>query len=51
MRGSLADLDAGVLISIPTVEDTVMFAEIETAQSKLFANGSRPALASRYQKA
>jgi short-subunit dehydrogenase len=48
VRGSLADLDADVLISIPTVEDPTVFAEIDAAQGKLMAQGLRPALASRY---
>jgi short-subunit dehydrogenase len=48
VRGSLADLDAGVLVSIPTVEDPALFAEIETAQLKLLSEALRPNLAPRY---
>lgn len=51
VRGSLADLDAGVLISLPTVEDPAVFGEIGEAQGKVMAQGLRPALASRYGKA
>jgi short-subunit dehydrogenase len=51
VRGSLADLDAGVLISLPTVEDPAVFGEIAEAQGKVMAQGLRPALASRYEKA
>jgi uncharacterized protein len=48
VRGSLADLDAGVLVSVPSLEDPATFAEIETAQTKVFAQAVRPALAGRY---
>jgi short-subunit dehydrogenase len=47
-RGSLADLDAGVLISIPTVEEPAIFDDIEAAQGKLLSQALRPSLASRY---
>jgi short-subunit dehydrogenase len=47
-KGSLADLDAGVLISLPTVEDPSIFDEIATAQAHVMAEGQRPALAARY---
>jgi short-subunit dehydrogenase len=49
-HGSLADLDAGVLVSLPTVEDPTVFDEIEAAQSRVMERGLRPALASRYAK-
>jgi hypothetical protein len=51
VRGSLADLDAGVLVSIPTLEEPGIFGELEGAQSKVFSQSMRPALASRYAAA
>jgi short-subunit dehydrogenase len=51
VRGSLADLEAGVLVSIPTVEDPAIFGEIAAAQGHLMAQALRPALAPRYGKA
>jgi len=48
VRGSLADLDAGTLVSIPTIEEPSVFAEIEGAQAKLFSQSLRPTLARRY---
>src|SRR5450432_3001191 len=48
VRGSLADLDAGVLVSVPTLEDPAVFGEIEAAQAKLLSQSLRPALATRY---
>jgi short-subunit dehydrogenase len=51
VRGSLADLDAGVLVSIPTTEEPATFGELEAAQDKLLAQALRPTLASRYPKA
>jgi short-subunit dehydrogenase len=50
VQGSLADLEAGVLTSIPTVEDPAIFAEIEAAQGRLLSQALRPALAPRYGK-
>ena len=50
VRASLADLDAGVLFSVPTLEDTGAVAEIAVAQAKLFSQGGRPTLAARYEK-
>src|SRR4029079_1549939 len=35
VRGSLADLDAGVLVSIPALEEPAAFDEIAAAQGKL----------------
>jgi short-subunit dehydrogenase len=49
-HGSLADLDAGVLVSLPTVEDPTVFDEIEAAQSRVMERGLKPSLASRYAK-
>jgi short-subunit dehydrogenase len=51
VRGSLADLDAGVLVSIPTVEEPESFGEIDAAHAKLLGQSLRPVLAARYQKA
>jgi short-subunit dehydrogenase len=51
VAGSLADLDAGVLVSIPTLEQTATFGEIEAAQTRMLSQALRPALASRYGKA
>jgi short-subunit dehydrogenase len=48
VRGSLTDLDAGVLVSIPTAADPAVFGEIEAAQSKLLSQALRPTLAARY---
>jgi hypothetical protein len=48
VRASLADLDAGVLVSIPPLEDTVVFDEIDAAQAKLFTQATRPTLGTRY---
>jgi uncharacterized protein len=48
VRGSLADLDAGVLVSIPTAEDPGIFVEVEEAQKRLLAHALRPSLATRY---
>ena len=48
VRGSLADLDAGVLVSIPTLEEPAIFGELETAQTKLLSQALRPTLAARY---
>jgi short-subunit dehydrogenase len=50
VRASLADLDAGVLVSIPPLEDTALFGEIDAAQTKLFAQATRPTLGTRYGK-
>lgn len=49
-KGSLADLDAGVLVSLPTVEDPSVFDEIGAAQAHVMAEGLRPTLAARYGK-
>ena len=51
VEGSLADLDAGVLVSIPTLEQPATFGEIEAAQARMLSQALRPALASRYGKA
>lgn len=51
VRGSLADLDAGIVVSIPTIEAPGIFAELDGAQAKLFSQSMRPALASRYAAA
>jgi short-subunit dehydrogenase len=51
VRGSLEDFDAGLLISIPTIEEPASFDEIEVAQARLLAQSLRPVLAARYQKA
>ncbi|HVX97944.1 MAG TPA: SDR family NAD(P)-dependent oxidoreductase [Polyangia bacterium] len=48
VRGSLADLDAGVLVSLPTLEDPAVFDEIAAAQGKLLGQSLKPTLASRY---
>ena len=48
VRASLADLDAGVVVSIPTLEDLSAFGEIDKAQGQLLATALRPSLASRY---
>lgn len=48
VKGSLADLDAGLLVSIPTLEDLQAFGSIEAAQAKVLAQALRPSLASRY---
>jgi short-subunit dehydrogenase len=48
VRASLADLDAGVLVSIPPLEDTAIFGEIDAAQTRLFTQATRPTLGSRY---
>ena len=50
VRGSLADLDAGVLISLPTAEEPAIFEEVGAAQAKIFPLAQRPVLASRYSK-
>ncbi len=50
VRASLADLDAGVLVSVPPLEDTAVFGEIDAAQTKLFTQASRPTLGTRYGK-
>jgi uncharacterized protein len=49
VRGGLADLDAGVLVSIPTCEDTGAFGAIEAAQANLLSQALRPSLAARYR--
>jgi short-subunit dehydrogenase len=49
VQGSLADLDAGVLVSLPTLEDTGAFGQLAAAQGTLLAQSLRPALASRYR--
>ena len=51
VRGSLADLDAGILVSIPTIEEPGIFGEIEGAQAKLLSQSMRAALATRYEAA
>jgi short-subunit dehydrogenase len=48
VRASLADLDAGVLVSVPPLEDAAVFGELDAAQAKLFAQASRPTLGTRY---
>jgi short-subunit dehydrogenase len=48
VKGSLADLDAGLLVSIPTLEDPKTFGLIEAAQGQLLSQALRPSLASRY---
>jgi short-subunit dehydrogenase len=48
VRGSLADLDAGVLVSIPSAPEPGLFGEIEAAQAKLLSQALRPTLAARY---
>jgi uncharacterized protein len=48
VRGSLADLDAGVLVSVPTVEETGTVEEVAAAQGKLLSQALLPALAARY---
>jgi short-subunit dehydrogenase len=48
VKGSLADLDADVLVSIPTVEDAALIGEIEVAQTNLLSQALRPSLAARY---
>jgi short-subunit dehydrogenase len=48
VRGSLADLDAGVLVSVPALEEPATFREIEAAQGKLLSQSLRPTLAGRY---
>jgi short-subunit dehydrogenase len=47
-HGSLADLDRGVFLSLPTVDDPSVFAEIDAAQAKVMAAGLKPSLAARY---
>jgi short-subunit dehydrogenase len=47
-RGSLADLDANVLVSIPTIDDPGIFEEIAAAQEKVFSRSMSPTLAPRY---
>ena len=51
VKGSLADLDAGLLVSIPTLEDLQEFGSIEAAQAKVLSHALRPLLASRYTAA
>lgn len=48
VRASLADLDAGILVSVPPLEDPAVFAELDAAQAKLFTQASRPTLGARY---
>jgi short-subunit dehydrogenase len=48
VRGSLADLDANVLVSIPTIDDPGVFEELAAVQGKLLSQSLRPALAARY---
>lgn len=48
VKGSLADLDVGLLVSIPTLEDSQVFGSIEAAQTKLLSQALQPSLASRY---
>jgi short-subunit dehydrogenase len=50
VRASLADLDAGVLVSIPPLEDPAVFGELDAAQAKLFTQATRPTLGTRYGK-
>jgi hypothetical protein len=51
VKGSLADLDAGVVVSIPTLEDAAAFKQIETAQAALLGQALRPTLADRFGRA
>jgi short-subunit dehydrogenase len=51
VKGSLHDLDAGVVVSIPTLEDLSAFAEIDKAHGQLLSTALRPSLASRYGRA
>ena len=48
VRGSLADLDAGILFSVPTLEETAAVPELAAAQGKLLSHAQRPTLAARY---
>jgi short-subunit dehydrogenase len=50
VRGSLADLDAGVVVSLPTAEEPAIFDEIGAAQAKIFPLALRATLAARYAK-
>ena len=48
VKGSLADLDRGVVVSVPTLEDVSALGQIDKANMDLLATALRPALASRY---
>lgn len=48
VKGSLADLDAGVVISIPTLEEPAAFERISDAQHTLVGQALRPVLSKRY---
>jgi short-subunit dehydrogenase len=48
VKGSLADLDAGIVVSIPTLEEQGAFGAIEAAQGALLGQSLRSTLAKRY---
>jgi short-subunit dehydrogenase len=50
VTGSLADLDAGVMLSVPTLEDGAALGNIAAAQANLLGQALRPTLAGRYRE-
>lgn len=48
VKGSLADLDKGVVVSIPTLEEPSAFERISEAQGTLVHEALRPTLSKRY---
>jgi short-subunit dehydrogenase len=49
VTASLADLDAGVVVCLPSVEDRTALDAVATAQDQLVGQAQRPTLAGRYR--
>jgi uncharacterized protein len=49
VTASLVDLDAGVVLSVPTLEDGAALGNIAAAQANLLGQALRPTLAQRYR--